>query len=242
MGVPNSFLQFRDLLSSGSFEPSKGNLFSVEMGLPIMFQSQETVPNFRTDTREMYEAVNYLADSVVIPSRNVTTGEVKQIGMTRTYGTGQTANELSVSFLLTKNNWHRNFFEKWMNAIAPDNENRVAFYDHYTTDITVRKWETGSNIVAKTTVDGEPRYSRLNKATGVYCFARAFPFNISNITYSNEAQLMKMDVQFKYERYRFTTKVKRRNEWTSDIILDDFNASTQILSSGAFGIDTRFGV
>ena len=61
-----------------------------------------------------------------------------------------------------------------MNAIALDNENRVAFYDHYTTDITVRKWETGSNIVAKTTVDGRFRYSRLNKATGVYCFAEHF--------------------------------------------------------------------
>lgn len=234
MPVPNSFSTFRDIVSNGAFEPSRGNLFSVEMGIPNIVFATQGNPN----AQDFYSAVNYFADSVQIPSRNVTTGEARNFGINRSYATGQTANELNISFLLTKNNWHRYYFERWMNAVAPDNENRVAFYDDYVTDITIRKWEAGSNIkVRARSAEGKKLETRLNKATGVYKFASAFPYNISNITYSNDAQLMRMDVVFKYERYRFTTKVKNTSSWTNDVILNDFQLSTR-----AAGIDTRFGI
>lgn len=238
MPAPNSFSVFRDLVATGSFEPSRGNLFSVEMGVPTILFAQ---PNFRFAPNDYYNAVNYFADSVSLPSRNITTGEHKTVGIKRAYATGQTANELTISFLMTKNNWHRDTFERWMHAIAPDNENRVAFYDDYVTDITIRKWESGSNIKARVvTGDGDRRETRLNKATGVYRFVGAFPYNISGITYSNDAQLMKMDVIFKYERYRFTTKVKNVNEWTNEVVLNDFDIVSNLL--GKNGINTQFGV
>lgn len=208
------------------------------MGVPTILFAQ---PNFRFAPNDYYNAVNYFADSVSLPSRNITTGEHKTVGIKRAYATGQTANELTISFLMTKNNWHRDTFERWMHAIAPDNENRVAFYDDYVTDITIRKWESGSNIKARVvTGDGDRRETRLNKATGVYRFVGAFPYNISGITYSNDAQLMKMDVIFKYERYRFTTKVKNSNEWTNEVVLNDFDIVSNLL--GKNGINTQFGV
>jgi hypothetical protein len=238
MPSPNSFTVFRDLVSTGSFEPSRGNLFSVEMGVPTILFTQSNVD---LGPQDYYNAVNYFADSVSLPSRNITTGEHKTVGIKRAYATGQTANELTVSFLMTKNNWHRNLFERWMHAIAPDNENRVAFYDDYVTDITVRKWESGSNIKARaTTSDGDRRETRLNKATGVYRFVGAFPYNIAGLTYSNDAQLMKMDVIFKYERYRFSTKVKTTGEWTNEVVMNDFDLVSTLFRRN--GINTQFGI
>ena len=102
----------------------------------------------------------------------------------------------------------RNTFEHWMNEMAGDQENRTAFYDQYTTNILIQKWELGSNIVyqdSSSKRSPKPK-SRLNRVTGVWNLYGAFPTNISVMNLNNEqTTLMKMDIEWSYERYRFDT-------------------------------------
>tara|TARA_B100000029_G_scaffold513025_1_gene611311 strand:+ start:6647 stop:7378 length:732 start_codon:yes stop_codon:yes gene_type:complete len=243
MPAPNSFTVFQDLVKTGAMEPALGNLYSVEFGFPAIIKF---LPGFQLNPRKYYEAINYFADEVTIPSRNVTTGDIKNFGVTRTYATGQTANELSISFLVTKDQFHRELFEKWMNKMAPDSENRVGFYDDYTTNVYIKKWERGSNLISSVRKEGVDFHSRLNKAVGVYQFVKVYPYNMGTQEYGNaQGGVMKLDVQFKYERYRFTTKVKNQGDWTQDVVVNDFNKVSQLLdlSVGRTRYDhTDFGV
>tara|TARA_B100001250_G_scaffold401345_1_gene413088 strand:+ start:153 stop:887 length:735 start_codon:yes stop_codon:yes gene_type:complete len=243
MVIPNSFRRFQDIVATGAKEPALGNLYSVEFGVPRIFTRME---GYQHNPGEYYEAINYYADNVTIPSRNVTTGEVKNFGIQRTYATGQTQNELTITFLVTKDQWHRNFYEKWMNTMAPDSENRVGFYDDYTTDVFVRKWERGSNLLSKTRKAGIDYYGRLNKAVGVYRFVGVYPYNMGTLEFGNaNGDVMKLTITFKYERYRFTTKVEKNKDWTQDHVVSERSSVAEILGIQVLGgskhEDTQFG-
>tara|TARA_B100002019_G_scaffold288635_1_gene302634 strand:+ start:15506 stop:16228 length:723 start_codon:yes stop_codon:yes gene_type:complete len=230
--APNSFTQFQSLVAKGAWEPVRGNLYSVDIGFPRVLGAGALQPNEFKPSAEYYDAVNYFADSVTIPSRNITTGDTQNFGLQRSYATGQTPNELGMSFLVTKNQWHRNFFETWMNAIAPDGENRVCFYDDYICDIIVRKWERGSNFKVETTRKNIKYETRLNKATGIWRFTGAYPFNLGTMNFGNAAaDVMRLDVQFKFERYRFTTKENRVNGWTTEKVINNID---NVLDSSDF--------
>lgn len=237
MKVPNSFINFQDIVSTGAYEPTLGNLYAAWIGFPLVFAAMEGWS--QAQSQEIYKAVNYFADNVTIPSRGVTTGDIKNVGVQRTYATGQIPNELTISFITTKNMWHRNFFEKWMQAMAPDSENRVGFYDDYTADIFVEKWERGSNVLAQKVVNGKKFETRMNRAVGVFQFVGCFPTNMGQLTFTNEQNgLVKMDVVFKFERYRFSAKIKKPNEWTNDTVLteDVLKTMDDIKIGSAFGV------
>jgi|TARA_B100002019_G_scaffold279143_1_gene280703 hypothetical protein len=204
---PNSFLRFADLVASGEKDIAKSNLFSVEITLPPMMYAQGNYPQFR----EHYESINYFADSVTLPARRIKTQSVKTIGQPYDYAYGQQKQEVRMSFIMTKDMYHRQFFETWMNMTANDAENRVTFYDEYTADIQILKWENAANVVYKGTAGnglGRPVHyeQRMNRSTAVWQMYGAFPFDISAMTLNNgPADLLKIDVDFKYERFRFDT-------------------------------------
>ncbi len=215
----NSFTRFKDLVGTGAKEPALGNLYSIDFGVPPIFGR---IPGWEFNPADYCDALNYFASNVTVPSRNVTTGEVRNFGITRTYATGQTANELNISFMVTKDQWHRNFYEKWMNAMAPDSENRVGFYDDYVTEVWVRKWERGSNLLSRTRKEGIDYYGRLNKAVGVWCFSGVYTYNMGTLDFGIEnSGILTLPVAFKFERYRFTTKVQRNKDWTTDHVVSE---------------------
>jgi len=204
---PNSFLRFADLVASGEKDIAKSNLFSVEITLPAMMYAQGNYPQYR----EHYESINYFADSVTLPARRIKTQSIKMIGQPYDYAYGQQKQEVRMSFIMTKDMYHRQFFETWMNMTANDAENRVTFYDEYTADIQILKWENAANVVYKGTAGsgtGRPVHyqQRMNRSTAVWQMYGAFPFDISAMTLNNgPADLLKIDVDFKYERFRFDT-------------------------------------
>jgi len=205
---PNRFDAFRDLVATGAMAPATSNLFQIVIPLPVVFNP--TILNGTTSTkvqnkaRETLRNINYYASSVTAPSRAITTGEVNNYGMIRRFVTGQTNSEITVSFLVTKDMQHRQFFEQWMNAAASDNDNTVSFYDNYVTDMSIIKWEHGANFKLKP--KGYPRSAgkHPSQATAVWKMYGAFPTNISTMNFDNEqTSLMQMDIQFYFERYRF---------------------------------------
>ena len=193
---PNSFADFRGYLQGGN-EPAVSNLFNVIIGVPPVMQNASK----RMSYRQIAEANQFLASEVTVPSRNLMVSEVKDIGAQRRYATGQSISEVTISFLVTKDQALRDYFENWIHRIGSDSENRVSFYEQAICDIYIQKWEKGSPLIIK---DGLNSATRVNQATAVYQLFGAYPFNISTQTLNNdETQLMKMDVQFYYERYRF---------------------------------------
>ena len=74
---------------------------------------------------------------------------MRDIGVSRKYATNTAFGDLQVEFIVTKDQYHRDFFENWMLNTAADQENRAGFYEEYTTTIQVLKWENASNVMMK---------------------------------------------------------------------------------------------
>ena len=168
---PNSFADFRGYLQGGN-EPAVSNLFNVIISVPQVLQNSAN----RMSYRQIAEANQYLASEVTVPSRNLMVSEVKDIGAQRRYATGQSISEITISFLVTKDQALRDYFENWINRAASDSENRVAFYEQTICDIYIQKWEKGSPLIIK---DSLNESTRTNQATAVYQLFGAYPFNIN---------------------------------------------------------------
>ena len=214
---PNYFQTFQEAVAMGHLEPARNNLFEIVMSIPIVMGpvnnlSQASTGWLSSDAngRNIRKNISLFATSVTVPSRNVATTEVHVGGMNRSYASGQSPTDLDITFLVTKDNQHRAFFEQWMHNCASDADNTVGFYDQYTTQLQIVKWESGSNTwLNKQEGEGSDRVDykfRMNQATAVYkCFG-VFPKNIGTITLNNDARsLLELNIQFQMERYRFDT-------------------------------------
>ena len=213
---PNNFNSFWEAVKTGKLEPSRQNLYAIDIRPPDSLGSSGLISRDGGDgakgvtIHSFNKYINLFSSSVTIPSRAVTIGQVNNHGMIRRFGTGQTSSQISMSFLSTKDNFVREWFEYWLHTIGSDSDNTVGLYDEYATDAKIYKWERGSNVVQSFNFKRDEAdfmaKATLNQATAVYRFYKFFPFNVSTQTLDNEsANLMKIDVQFYYERYRFDT-------------------------------------
>ena len=213
---PNYFQTFQDAVALGHLEPARNNLFEIVMSIPVVLQpGAVTYPaqawlDSDANGRNIRKNISLFATSVTVPSRNIATTEVHVHGMNRSYASGQSPTDLDITFLVTKDNQHRAFFEQWMHNCASDADNTVGFYDQYVTELQIVKWESGSNTwLNKIIGEGSDRTEykfRMNQATAVYKCYGVFPKNIGTITLNNEARsLLELNIQFQMERYRFDT-------------------------------------
>tara|TARA_A100001035_G_scaffold198605_1_gene159234 strand:+ start:185 stop:967 length:783 start_codon:yes stop_codon:yes gene_type:complete len=213
---PNYFQTFQEAVAMGHLEPARNNLFEIVMSVPIVLQPAAVAYPAQAwldsdaNGRNIRKNISLFATSVTVPSRNVATTEVHVHGMNRSYASGQSPTDLDITFLVTKDNQHRAFFEQWMHNCASDADNTVGFYDQYVTELQIVKWESGSNTwLNKIMGEGSDRTEykfRMNQATAVYKCYGVFPKNIGTITLNNEARsLLELNIQFQMERYRFDT-------------------------------------
>tara|TARA_R100001082_G_scaffold37424_2_gene19695 strand:- start:1436 stop:2218 length:783 start_codon:yes stop_codon:yes gene_type:complete len=213
---PNYFQTFQEAVAMGHLEPARNNLFEIVMSVPIVLQPAAVAYPAQAwldsdaNGRNIRKNISLFATSVTVPSRNVATTEVHVHGMNRSYASGQSPTDLDITFLVTKDNQHRAFFEQWMHNCASDADNTVGFYDQYVTELQIVKWESGSNTwLNKIIGEGSDRTEykfRMNQATAVYKCYGVFPKNIGTMTLNNEARsLLELNIQFQMERYRFDT-------------------------------------
>ena len=198
----NNFQNFADKITSdANWNPATSNLYGISMSIPSVIAAK-----VRPDSRDWMDRINLLSDEVSIPSRQLTTGEGKTFGSMYRYVTGTTFSEITISFLLTKDMMIRLWFERWMNYTQSDSSNFVLLHQDYTTELRISKWEVGSNVVLqnRNTEGKVVGKKRLRTCTGNWLIQNAFPFNISTMTLNNEeTNLLKCDVSFYYDRYRF---------------------------------------
>ena len=240
--MPNSFKRFTDQVMSGYKTPSKSNLFEVRVQIPSSVILKESTFGTERSNLEHVDAMNYFASSVTVPGRRVTTSEVRDIGVSRKYATNTAFGDLQVEFLVTKDQYHRDFFETWMQSTASDSENRVGLYEEYTSNISVIKWENASNVVYKepTPLLGSGT-ARLNRSSAVWQMYGAFPYDMSEQSFDNgPTGLVKLNVNFFFERYRFD-KIGNKNAAFGKVGMKDVQVTntTEIANQLGFVLEQK---
>ena len=237
--MPNSFKRFQDQVMSGYKTPSKSNLFEVRVQIPQSVMMKESTFGTERNTLEHFDAMNYFASSVTVPGRRVTTSEVRDIGVSRKYATNTAFGDLQVEFLVTKDQYHRDFFETWMQSTASDAENRVGLYEEYTSNISVIKWENASNVVYSD--PSNKGTARLNRSSAVWQMYGAFPYDMSEQSFDNgPTGLVKLNVNFFFERYRFD-KIGNRNAAFGKVGMKDIKVTNtnEVANKLGFVLDQK---
>ena len=237
--MPNSFKRFQDQVMSGYKTPSKSNLFEVRVQIPQSVMMKESTFGTERNTLEHFDAMNYFASSVTVPGRRVTTSEIRDIGVSRKYATNTAFGDLQVEFLVTKDQYHRDFFETWMQSTASDSENRVGLYEEYTSNISVIKWENASNVVYND--PSNKGTARLNRSSAVWQMYGAFPYDMSEQSFDNgPTGLVKLNVNFFFERYRFD-KIGNRNAAFGKVGMKDIKVTNtnEVANKLGFVLDQK---
>lgn len=218
----NSFQEFRThLLKKKSTTPSLNNLYGVQFGSPRVLRErydERLTPGGRTSDALQF-MLSSMATEVSTPSRNLTTATVNNIGSAYKYATGQTHSELAITFLMPRSTRSYVFFERWMNLITNDAEQYADYFDYYTTDLNIYKFERGggkkithsqdmlmAEQAAKLKEQGTTRkatYSE-NTITGCWAIKQIYPYNLGQVQLQNgPAGLSQFTVQFQYSRFRY---------------------------------------
>tara|TARA_B100000214_G_scaffold335721_1_gene279191 strand:- start:1470 stop:2552 length:1083 start_codon:yes stop_codon:yes gene_type:complete len=229
----NEFVSFS--LKNEDYTPSYTNLWSFHIATPPILQNvigfnnaqsddnlavtQNSVGqpggNFVAELGNLRNALNYYCQTVNVPSRQATTGGLVNIGAAQKYATGQAFSQISATFIMPRNQHTRNFFERWLQLMAPDANQYTEFYNFYVSPkISIYKWErkAGGNlpdgfadhVATGGSANTSIAASRLYSLTGCWQLWKAFPYNIGGIQLNNDrARSMTLTVGFYFERYRF---------------------------------------
>lgn len=224
MGIPkqesarySSLQEFIGFSKTNDNAPSFTNLFSVHFSTPPMIAEQTAGNRFRPEVGDMSLLLDYYAKNVNLPSKQITTGQVTNVGARYKFATGTAFSQISMTFTMPRSQQTRNFFERWTSLMANDANQYTDYYDTYCApEVIIYKWERGGGDYAYS----DPRSIRAlrdsgddfllakkNKLTAAWVLKKVFPYNIGSVQLDNsQAKTMDLSVQFYYERYRFFTE------------------------------------
>ena len=233
MAIPNpqgarypSFQEFISRTKGKDNSPSFTNLYSVRFMSPSMMRTY-TPANFlgpvQTEkfdigsTNDLDWLLDYYADTVNLPSTQVTTSQTPYVGSPFKYATNTTYSQISIQFRMPRSQYSRNFFERWTTLMASDSEQYTRYYNDYVCPkMMIYKWERGGGGLAVTDPEliasiresgsADMLLARKYQLTAAWELRNLYPYNIGSIQLNNSnAQTMTLSVGFYYERYRFYT-------------------------------------
>ena len=233
MAIPNpqgarypSFQEFISRTKGRDNSPSFTNLYSVRFMSPNMMRTY-TPTNFlgpvQTEkfdigsTNDLDWLLDYYADTVNLPSKQVTTSQTPYVGSPFKYATNTAYSQISIQFRMPRSQYSRNFFERWTTLMASDSEQYTRYYNDYVCPkMMIYKWERGGGGLAVTDPEliasiresgsADMLLARKYQLTAAWELRNLYPYNIGSIQLNNSnAQTMTLSVGFYYERYRFYT-------------------------------------
>ena len=139
------------MVKSRQNAPATLNKFSVSFATPPILRqgsvggnSSSSVTTLETGTAA--NLLDYYANSVSLPSRQVTTSQFQPPGASVKYATNQSFSEMNIEFTIPRTQYTRAIFETWVNRITQDSSQYVDFYDRYCSPrVRVYKWETSTS-------------------------------------------------------------------------------------------------
>ena len=233
MAIPNpqgarypSFQEFISRTKGRDNSPSFTNLYSVRFMSPSMMRTY-TPANFlgpvQTEkfdigmSNDLEWLLDYYADTVNLPSKQVTTSQTPYVGSPFKYATNTAYSQISIHFRMPRSQYSRNYFERWTTLMASDSEQYTRYYDEYVSPkMMIYKWERGGGglavsdpeLIASIRESGsaDMLLARKYQLTAAWELRNLYPYNIGSIQLNNSnAQTMTLSVGFYYERYRFYT-------------------------------------
>ena len=226
-----SFQEFISKTKGKNNAPSFTNLFSVRFVSPPMMQYsvpvttmgplQENPPGSRFDVNQSGNDLSWLldfyADTVNLPSKQVTTSQTPYVGSPFKYATNTAYSQISIQFRMPRSQYSRNYFERWTTMMASDSEQYTRWYKDYTSPkMMIYKWERGGGGLAvsdpeliaaiRESGSADLLLARKYQLTAAWELQNLYPYNIGSVQLNNSnAQTMTLSVGFYYERYRFYT-------------------------------------
>jgi len=236
MAIPNpqgarypSFQEFISRTKGRDNSPSFTNLYSVRFMSPSMMRTY-TPANFlgpvQTEkfdigmSNDLEWLLDYYADTVNLPSKQITTSQTPYVGSPFKYATNTAYSQISIQFRMPRSQYSRNFFERWTTLMASDSEQYTRYYNDYVCPkMMIYKWERGGGglaisdpeLIASIRESGsaDMLLARKYQLTAAWELRNLYPYNIGSIQLNNSnAQTMTLSVGFYYERYRFYTADK----------------------------------
>ena len=214
-----SYQEFLAFSKQEENHPSYTNLFSVHFAPPRILtnilgvQGGSKSKRLNPNIGNLRDNLNYYANSVNLPSKQMTTGSFLSVGSAIKYATGTAYSQMNISFIMPRSQYIRSFFEQWTTRISADSNQYVEYYDDYVCpSLTIWKWER--NMGGKVTEDEKlasylkdstlpQMIARKYRVTAVWEMRNAFPFNIGSVQLNNDsARAMTLTVGMMYERYR----------------------------------------
>ena len=214
-----SYQEFLAFSKKEENHPSFTNLFSVHFAPPRILtnilgvQGGSKSKRLNPNIGNLRDNLNYYANSVNLPSKQMTTGSFLSVGSAIKYATGTAYSQMNISFIMPRSQYIRSFFEQWTTRISADSNQYVDYYDDYVCpSLTIWKWER--NMGGKVTEDEKlasylkdstlpQMIARKYRVTAVWEMRNAFPFNIGSVQLNNDsARAMTLTVGMMYERYR----------------------------------------
>ena len=229
MGIPNpqaasynSLQRFISVFKQDDTFVATTNLYSIHFSPPRILLPSTTFgggtqgDTFNPNSGELRDLLDYYAKSVNLPSKQVTTGQITDVGSAIKYATNAAFSQINITFQVPRSQYTRNFFERWISKMTNDANQYTDFYNDYCCPtLMIYKWERGGGERAtdrpedaRARRDGNLSiYARRNKLTAAWELRNVFPYNIGSIQLSSdEARVMELNVGFYYERYRFFTE------------------------------------
>lgn len=219
-GAPRTRLsEFSSWYTGNANHPSTNNRWSVSFSTPniLRFGKYLLTNRYELETGDNKNYLNYYADNVQLPSKQVTTGSITNIGSTYNYATSSTFSQISMDFIMPRNHKTRMLFERWISIMSNDANQFTDYYDDYVCrNLLIFKWERGGGpefaipdsfrriLQAMGIDENDVTKYKDDQLVGIYDIRNAFPYNIGSSALTNQqAGLSTMNVQFYYERYRF---------------------------------------
>ena len=194
-----------NMLKNSKNTPATLNKWSVSFSTPSILQSASLGGGSGGETLTLEKGtaadlLDYYANTVNLPSRQLTTAQFQPPGASVKYATNQAFSEMSIEFTIPRSQYTRAIFETWLSRITRDSNQYVDFYERYTAPrVRIYKWETNSY-----TDRLDVRFNNLGELTGCWEMQNVFPYNIGSIELNNEQNTkMTLSIGFFYERYRF---------------------------------------
>ena len=138
--VPSKFQEFMAFSRKKMGDFSLTNIYTVQFSTPPMLTDS-------LETGDDRMLLDYYCDSINLPSKQVTTAQIMNVGSAYKYATGNAFSQINMTFKIPRTQRTRAIFERWVALMNNDANQYVNFYKQYCCPrVRIYKFERGGGV------------------------------------------------------------------------------------------------